>query len=95
VAGAFPATVNLTRRSGALTENGSALQYRPFDAGIAQLVERNLAKVEVASSSLVSRSRYKTSVLNRGFLFTRPVCRPEPEIHRLNVVNFAVFQCFG
>jgi hypothetical protein len=25
-------------------------------AGIAQLVERNLAKVEVASSSLVSRS---------------------------------------
>ena len=27
-----------------------------FDAGIAQLVERNLAKVEVASSSLVSRS---------------------------------------
>ncbi len=28
-----------------------------FDAGIAQLVERNLAKVEVASSSLVSRSK--------------------------------------
>ena len=27
-------------------------------AGIAQLVERNLAKVEVASSSLVSRSRH-------------------------------------
>ena len=27
-----------------------------FDAGIAQLVERNLAKVEVASSRLVSRS---------------------------------------
>ena len=26
------------------------------DAGIAQLVERNLAKVEVASSNLVSRS---------------------------------------
>ncbi len=26
-------------------------------AGIAQLVERNLAKVEVASSSLVSRSK--------------------------------------
>jgi hypothetical protein len=30
---------------------------RLFSAGIAQLVERNLAKVEVASSSLVSRSR--------------------------------------
>ena len=29
----------------------------PSDAGIAQLVERNLAKVEVASSNLVSRSR--------------------------------------
>jgi hypothetical protein len=28
-------------------------------AGIAQLVERNLAKVEVASSSLVSRSIFK------------------------------------
>ena len=30
-----------------------------FHAGIAQLVERNLAKVEVASSSLVSRSRFR------------------------------------
>ena len=29
------------------------------NAGIAQLVERNLAKVEVASSRLVSRSNYK------------------------------------
>ena len=28
-------------------------------AGVAQLVERNLAKVEVASSSLVSRSTHK------------------------------------
>jgi hypothetical protein len=28
------------------------------NAGIAQLVERDLAKVEVASSSLVSRSRF-------------------------------------
>jgi hypothetical protein len=28
------------------------------NAGIAQLVERNLAKVEVASSSLVSRSKH-------------------------------------
>ena len=30
----------------------------PYYAGIAQLVERNLAKVEVASSSLVSRSKF-------------------------------------
>jgi hypothetical protein len=29
------------------------------DAGIAQLVERNLAKVEVASSRLVSRSSFQ------------------------------------
>ena len=31
------------------------------DAGIAQLVERNLAKVEVASSRLVSRSIFKNA----------------------------------
>ncbi len=29
-----------------------------IDAGVAQLVERNLAKVEVASSRLVSRSKF-------------------------------------
>ena len=29
-----------------------------LNAGVAQLVERNLAKVEVASSRLVSRSRF-------------------------------------
>ncbi len=32
--------------------------HRIFRAGIAQLVEHNLAKVRVASSSLVSRSKY-------------------------------------
>ena len=31
-----------------------------FDAGVAHLVERHLAKVEVASSSLVTRSNKKT-----------------------------------
>ena len=35
----------------------NALEYATY-AGIAQLVERNLAKVEVASSSLVSRSKF-------------------------------------
>jgi hypothetical protein len=35
--------------------NADFLKY----AGIAQLVERNLAKVEVASSSLVSRSKHR------------------------------------
>jgi hypothetical protein len=33
-----------------------------YFAGIAQLVERNLAKVEVASSSLVSRSKFCSSL---------------------------------
>lgn len=33
-----------------------------IDAGIAQLVEHNLAKVGVASSSLVSRSRTQKSL---------------------------------
>ena len=46
-------------------DSGSRLQ---FDfAGIAQLVERNLAKVEVASSSLVSRSRPKVGKCRRCF----------------------------
>ena len=38
-------------------------------AGIAQLVERNLAKVEVASSNLVSRSRYKNAPQRGAFLY--------------------------
>ncbi len=38
-------------------KNFEKFSYR-YDAGIAQLVERNLAKVEVASSSLVSRSKF-------------------------------------
>ena len=38
-------------------------------AGIAQLVERNLAKVEVASSSLVSRSRFPGKRPRAVFLF--------------------------
>ncbi len=44
-----------------------------IDAGIAQLVEHNLAKVGVASSSLVSRSRtHKASdTLQRLFCFQR------------------------
>ena len=33
------------------------------------MVERNLAKVEVASSSLVSRSRFRQAPVRRGLLF--------------------------
>jgi hypothetical protein len=40
-------------------------------AGIAQLVERNLAKVEVASSSLVSRSRSPEGKLAKLPFFVR------------------------
>ncbi len=42
--------------SGPRLQKLPTLVARQADAGIAQLVERNLAKVEVASSSLVSRS---------------------------------------
>ena len=38
-----------------------------ISAGIAQLVERNLAKVEVASSSLVSRSMILQTPASPGF----------------------------
>ena len=38
-------------------------------ARVAQLVERDLAKVEVASSNLVSRSKLKNAVFGQRFLF--------------------------
>ena len=40
-----------------LTSTVDSVKFAFFVAGVAQLVERNLAKVEVASSRLVSRSR--------------------------------------
>ena len=41
-------------------------------AGVAHLVERHLAKVEVASSSLVTRSRKKNPLSkDKGFFFVR------------------------
>src|SRR5690606_41143909 len=43
---------------GVLTEFFPALQLLALKAGIAQLVEHDLAKVGVASSSLVSRSSF-------------------------------------
>ena len=48
----------------ALTVDRPFLQYGVQFAGIAQLVEHNLAKVGVASSNLVSRSRH---VVDRGW----------------------------
>ena len=46
-----------------LDSRALATQNTQIDAGIAQLVERNLAKVEVASSNLVSRSNSLRSFL--------------------------------
>ena len=43
-----------------------AMYNSRLNAGIAQLVERNLAKVEVASSSLVSRSIFKEPPCSYG-----------------------------
>ena len=43
-----------------LTNQDESVEYASVDqAGIAQLVEHNLAKVGVASSNLVSRSRFR------------------------------------
>ena len=50
---------------------------RLFRAGIAQLVERNLAKVEVASSSLVSRSSPLESRLHSA----ADLMLPSPVLH--------------
>ena len=44
-------------------DSGSRHQHFPTEARIAQLVERNLAKVEVAGSNPVSRSSYLFSEL--------------------------------
>ncbi len=68
-----PALRTPTQHPGAvtgLTEMCKCLEYCARSAGIAQLVEHNLAKVGVASSSLVSRSRYPGNpARQRGFAF--------------------------
>ena len=46
-------------------------------AGVAHLVERDLAKVEVASSSLVARSKKKTPSVRMVFPFWNVAGRPE------------------
>ncbi len=54
-------------------------------AGIAQLVERNLAKVEVASSRLVSRSKFYFKRINAGIaqLVERNLAKVEVASSRL------------
>ena len=55
----------------------SLVQLRPEapDAGVAHLVERHLAKVEVASSSLVTRSKQKRNVFVAFLFFIKIRCR--------------------
>jgi hypothetical protein len=54
-----------------LTDFFFALKYLIHAAGIAQLVEHNLAKVGVASSSLVSRSKFVKPRIIGAFLYRR------------------------
>ena len=56
-------------RTGSLSYNS-----RPY-AGIAQLVERNLAKVEVGSSRLLSRSRFERTACLSVFGCSAYPCR--------------------
>ena len=55
----------------ALPKNIRIMPSHSFDvnAGIAQLVEHDLAKVGVASSSLVSRSKFIIPRLCEGFFY--------------------------
>ena len=59
----------MQQRSNQVVEESRSQEMpkQPGNAGVAQLVERNLAKVEVASSSLVSRSKFKGKL--SGFPF--------------------------
>jgi hypothetical protein len=55
--------INVNSYVSALTPAQKSLKCSLLNAGIAQLVERNLAKVEVASSSPVSRSKFSLDVI--------------------------------
>ena len=48
-------------------ENRGRIAFVRTDAGVAHPVERHLAKVEVASSSLVARSMKKTLSFDKVF----------------------------
>ena len=54
-----------------LTVLSRSIEYSAQRAGIAQLVEHNLAKVGVASSSLVSRSNGKAPQKGAFFVLKR------------------------
>lgn len=71
-----------------LTFPKTYVKYDFSDAGVAQLVERNLAKVEVASSRLVSRSRIQEKRKRQASFFRlyAPKSRERPK-HRLRCRN--------
>jgi hypothetical protein len=46
-----------------------------YHAGVAQLVERNLAKVEVESSRLFSRSKFRREALPASFFLARSLSK--------------------
>jgi hypothetical protein len=64
-------------------------------AGVAQLVEHDLAKVGVAGSSPVSRSYKAATIYRGGFLICEKrqhVCTAEEQSRPLLVINTPVFQ---
>ena len=50
-----------------LCSNGQITEHIELNAALAQLVERNLAKVEVTSSSLVCRSNFSPKEIGLSF----------------------------
>ena len=72
-----------------ILDNGHIMHYNNHcSAGVAHLVERDLAKVEVASSSLVARSKKKHHPNRMVFLFgmlrAGPNSLPRPARSALN-----------
>ena len=65
--------------------NPVVLSLPPLNAEVAQLVERNLAKVEVASSSLVFRSALMAPFEKTGLFFCTKNC---PGTGKLKTVLF-------
>lgn len=75
-----PCTGTLNRAIAPLIAAPSRLRYNAYrNAGIAQLVERNLAKVEVESSRLFARSKFKKGKVTTFPFFTRRAQRPASE----------------
>ena len=71
-----------------LDKDGTVWYYNPCSAGLAHLVERHLAKVEVASSSLVARSIKRTS--NRMSFFY--VCHVVKKFFKIRELFFKRFR---